>query len=308
MSLLRARGTARWLLVTTLVVAFLILAGPIVLPGGILIAGLLIGGRPYTTNRMRRWRLWRWIPGLRHRGTARGLAAAIALYAIPLPALVTAGWVAVLSIPDPTANPITRVERQAAAVAAAEVANPLAFPHVVLNPAASPLPLPSDLALAPMPSLDLQLGPLDPLLNVGPTIASPSPQPSTEAPPSGASTPGAPTPGTTPEAASPPPALTLTADSASCVAAGTAERITFHTAPGASVQVVVQYPDGSTNNQGSRTRTADSNGVVVDSWTVSGYASSGRATYAARATTAVQSASAGGEFQVYHPKNGESCP
>ena len=94
-------GRVRDALAGALVLSILIVAAPLVVVAGVVTAGTLALGPGYTVERIRGWRLWRWIPWLRHRtGQRRRLALAILGLAVPLPGLITAVWAGVLASPE----------------------------------------------------------------------------------------------------------------------------------------------------------------------------------------------------------------
>jgi hypothetical protein len=215
------------------------------------------------------------------------LALALGAYAVPLPLLVTLAWADVLTAPDPEATLEAQVLQH--------------LPKVILDVPGVAQATNSDLTLPPLPS------------DSPSAAAVPSPSAAVTATPrvttsnAGVLQAGG-GPGFSNFGGNNQAALNVSASAVPCVAAGTAARITVNTRAGASVTISVAYPDGSTNNAGSRSGTADSSGTFLDRWTVSGYASSGSASYSANVSSGDEIVGTGGSFQIYHPANGEKCP
>jgi hypothetical protein len=85
--------------------------------------------------------------------------------------------------------------------------------------------------------------------------------------PSRTSTPVRPT--RTPFPTATPSSLSLSVDYAQSVRIGSRQQIVVHTVAGASVSVIVTYPDGTVTNPGTKAGTADATGTFTDSWPVS---------------------------------------
>jgi len=141
------------------------------------------------------------------------------------------------------------------------------------------------------------------------TKATTSPKPTQTPTPSPTPTP-TPQPTTVATQPPPPPALTVAANIQRCVAAGNYETITIHTSAGASIDITVTYPSGSSNNGGTNngSGSANSAGNFTDTWRVSGNADSGSASVDAMVSTSDgRTAETTGSFKIYHPNYGESC-
>ena len=73
----------------------------------------------------------------------------------------------------------------------------------------------------------------------------------------------------TPTAAATPSALSISVDYAQSVRIGSTQQIVVHTIAGASVSIIVTYPDGTVTNAGTRAGIADAKGTFTDSWPIS---------------------------------------
>ena len=150
-------------------------------------------------------------------------------------------------------------------------------------------------------------GAATPVSTLSPT-PTPTPKPTPTPTPKPTSTP-TPKPTAVATQPPPPPALTVSDNIQACVPAGNYETITVHTGAGATVQIVVTYPSGSTSNGGTNNGTGTANGAgnFTDTWRVSGNATSGTANVDISASSNGQDAAASGTFKIYHPNYGETC-
>ncbi|MGI8848484.1 MAG: DUF4236 domain-containing protein [Candidatus Dormibacteria bacterium] len=142
-------GCLGWLAIVvalSLAVVGLAALAPLVVPVGIVLAGLVLLDPSGIGDRIHAWRAWRFLPGLHARSTALGFAAVMSLYLIALPATALA-----LLVANPKPAPVTPATAGPTSIPSQAVRT--ATPKATLAPTASPTPVPAAVpAAVPTPA------------------------------------------------------------------------------------------------------------------------------------------------------------